>query len=478
MKIRLLVSVGAVAVLACSEGTGIPEGMSRARVLLTDAPFPYDQVAEVSIYVVSVAAATSGDTSSGADWVTIAEPRRRFDLLTLQGGATALVGEGLLPANQYAAVRLVIDTDSSWIKLQDRTFAIVNWQRSGEQTLHALVEQPLALFAPGVDFDVIIDFDVGRSFQLQSNSPVPGTPAFLFIPWIRAVNEGGTGQVAGTVRGADAPSEVLEPVPNASVTVFRQLRGSYGPLGGYVAATGRTDAEGRYAISYLSPGQYRVEVRPPEAFNAGVALSEIVTVNMGETTTVDISLPAAGLAGEVIYLSGPSTVVRGGSVWFYANMFGPGGDSVPGASISWASRNPAVGALEGAGNTARFDASQTLGTTWIVAASSTVADSVLLSVVESDSTAGSGGAVATVTVTPAAQMVAVGDSLGFWATLRDAQGTVVHGRTVTWTATDTSVARFEYVYGEIAILRALKPGTITVTATSEGKSGSGTVTVQ
>jgi uncharacterized protein YjdB len=73
--------------------------------------------------------------------------------------------------------------------------------------------------------------------------------------------------------------------------------------------------------------------------------------------------------------------------------------------------------------------------------------------------------------------VAVGDSAGFWATLRNAQGSQLSGRTVTWAATDTTVARFEFIYGQAAILRALKPGTITVTATSEDKSGSGTVTV-
>ena len=47
-----------------------------------------------------VAAATSADTSGGAEWVTIAEPRQVFDLLALQGGATALLGEGEIPADQ------------------------------------------------------------------------------------------------------------------------------------------------------------------------------------------------------------------------------------------------------------------------------------------------------------------------------------------------------------------------------------------
>jgi Domain of unknown function (DUF4382)/Bacterial Ig-like domain (group 2) len=478
MRVRLIAYVALLAAaVACSDSTGIPEGMARARVLLTDAPFPYDQVEHVYVYVVSVAAATSADTSGGAEWVTIAEPRERFDLLALQGGETALVGEGDIPADQYAAVRLVIDTDSSSIVLDDGSEADVDWQGGGEKTLHALVMQPLALWDEGTEFDVIIDFDVGRSFLLVT--PPTGPLGFLFIPWIRAVNEAGTGTLTGTVRGADAPSEVLEPVPEASITVYRYMEGWYGPIPGYVAATGRTDAQGRYEIHYLSDGDYLLDVRPPAGFDAGVALTSVVRVNMGGTTTLDVTLPQAGAGGEVIYLAGPSTVAMGDSGYFYAAVFGPGGDSVMNPAITWTSRNPSVAGMEiVAANAARL-VPENLGSTWVVAAFADVADSILVSVVQSDSSGGGGegGSVATVELSPSSQTVAVGDSAGFWATLRNAQGSQLSDRTVTWAATDTTVARFEFVYGQAVILRALKPGTITVTATSEGKSGSGTVTV-
>jgi len=480
MRIRhlpILAILGATA-LACSDSTNVQEGMTRAQVLLTDAPFPYDQVASVDVYVVSVAASTSADTAGGAEWVTIAEPRQRFDLLTLQGGATALIGEGDIPATEYSAVRLVIDRDSSGITLKDGSAAIVDWQGAGEHTLYALVEQPLAQWAPGTDLRVVIDFDVGRSFQLQATTPVPGSMAFLFIPWIRAVTDPGTGILSGTVVGANAPSAVLQSVPNASITAYRQIANSYGPLGGYAAATGRTDAQGRYAIHYLTPGEYRIEVRPPSDFAAGVALSEVVTIDMGETATLNVALPPVAVGSAVVYLSGPSVVARGDSAFFSATAYGMSGEPLDSAWFSWASRNAAVGTLQGTGTTARFFASQTLGTTWIVATLGAAADSMLVSVVQSDTTTGTGGPVAIVTLTPAAQTIAVGDSAGFWATLRDAQGTALSGRTVTWSATDTTVARFEFVLGQSAMLRALKPGTITVTATSEGKFGSGTVTVQ
>jgi hypothetical protein len=475
MRTRHLAALTVLAAsAACLEGTGIPEGMSRARIFLTDAPFPYDQVQRVDVHVVSVAAATSADTSGGAEWVTVAEPRQLFDLLALQGGATAILGEGEIPADQYAAVRLVIDTDLSGITLSDGTPAVVDWQGGGEKTLHALVEQPLALWAPGTDLDVIIDFDVGRSFLVKQVTG--GVPEFLFIPWIRAVNEAATGVLEGVVRGADGPSEVLLPVPSASITVYRQVPNAYGPLGGYAAATGRTDAEGRYAIRYLSAGEYRVEVRPPEGFDAGVALSEAVTVEMGETETRDVTLPAAGTGGESVYLGGPGMVVLGDTAHYYAVAFS-GGDSIVSPPIVWTSSNPATGTFLADGSTARLVA-EALGTTRIVAAFNGAADSIDVAIVEEDTTTTPSGPVATVELTPAAQTVSVGDSAAFWATLRNVQGDVLYGREVTWTATDTTAAHFEFVLGQTAMLRALAPGTVTVTATSEGQSGSGTVTVQ
>jgi hypothetical protein len=464
--------------VACSDGSGPPEGMSRARVLLTDAPFPFDAVKRVDVYIVSVAAATTADTSGGAEWITIAEPRARFDLLALQGGQATLIGEGDLPAAQYAAVRLVIDVDSSSVTLADGTPAVVDWQGSGEKTLYALVEQPLALFTPGTEMEVVLDFDVGRSF-LPAYGFALNDLQFLFIPWIRAVNEAGTGVVAGTIMGANAPSEVLGPVPTASITVYRYMTSDFGPRLAYAASTGRTDAQGHYAIHYLAAGDYVVEAYPPGGFNAGVAYSVPITVTMGETTHLDLTLPQSGSGGAALFVYGPSLVALHDTVSYFATVLGGAGDSLPAPAVSWFSRDPAVATITGSNNSARLVAAA-LGTTWVVATFEGLADSLAVTVAESDSTGGGGNTnpVATVALTPAAQTVAVGDSAGFWATLRDAQGAMLSGRTIAWAATDTTVARFEFVWGQAVILRALKHGTITVTATSEGKSGSGTVTVQ
>ena len=80
----------------------------------------------------------------------------------------------------------------------------------------------------------------------------------------------------------------------------------------------------------------------------------------------------------------------------------------------------------------------------------------------SDSTADS---TASLTVTPAADTVIVGDTVRFMAAVEDSQP-------VSWTVTDTTVARIEGQFGFSVLLRALRNGAITVTATSAGRTGS------
>lgn len=77
-------------------------------------------------------------------------------------------------------------------------------------------------------------------------------------------------------------------------------------------------------------------------------------------------------------------------------------------------------------------------------------------------------AVATVTVTMASNVIEVGQSRQATATLRAANGTVLTGRTVTWQSSDPSKA----TVSSTGVVTAKKKGAVTITATSEGRSGS------
>src|SRR6266699_1869482 len=87
------------------------------------------------------------------------------------------------------------------------------------------------------------------------------------------------------------------------------------------------------------------------------------------------------------------------------------------------------------------------------------------------------GPVASVTVSPESATVVVGDIAGFFADLRDAAGNTARDANVRWSVADPTVARIEGAFGQTVLVRAVGAGFALVTASSEGKSGSGSIFV-
>jgi hypothetical protein len=109
------------------------------------------------------------------------------------------------------------------------------------------------------------------------------------------------------------------------------------------------------------------------------------------------------------------------------------------------------------------------GTADVRAISEGVADTATITV-----TAAPGPApVATVVVTPAAPTVQIGATRQLTATLRDAAGNVLTGRTITWESSATGVA----TVSATGLVTAVAQGTALVSATSEGVADTSTVTV-
>jgi Tol biopolymer transport system component len=82
--------------------------------------------------------------------------------------------------------------------------------------------------------------------------------------------------------------------------------------------------------------------------------------------------------------------------------------------------------------------------------------------------------VATVTVSALPTLLETGDQETLTATLEDAAGRVLEGRTVTWATNDAAIATVSPTGAVVA--RGV--GSVTITATSEGKSASTTATVE
>ena len=96
-----------------------------------------------------------------------------------------------------------------------------------------------------------------------------------------------------------------------------------------------------------------------------------------------------------------------------------------------------------------------------------------LSNTASGTTGASTAPVASVSISPAAPSLQVGQTVQLTATLKDAGGNVLTGRTVTWSSSASAAAT---VSGS-GFVTAAAVGSATITATSEGQNGSAPVTV-
>jgi hypothetical protein len=249
-------------------------------VLLTDAPFPFDRIERVDVYIVAIHAAENADTgASQSGLITVVSPRQRFDLLSLQGGATASLGDTTLPAAVLRSVRVTIDTDSSSMTMNDGSVLTgtswpgINWQGTGEKQLNALVHEPVEISDTGAV--VVIDFDVGRSFLPAGTDTTRGSTGFLFIPYIRAVNSAATGSITGIV-----VNDSGTPVPDATVRVLQGDPAMPENTWGFMSS-GRTDSAGGFRVAYLWPRTYLVTVDAPYGSPFTSAVIPNVAVSSG-----------------------------------------------------------------------------------------------------------------------------------------------------------------------------------------------------
>src|SRR6267378_633453 len=140
------------------------------------------------------------------------------------------------------------------------------------------------------------------------------------------------------------------------------------------------------------------------------------------------------------------------------------GNTLAGRVVTWVSSASAIATVSASGLVTGVAA----GTATITATSEGQSGTAAITV-----TAPSSTPVASVTVSPAAGSVAVGQMLQLTATPKDANGTPLSGRVVTWTSSNPLLA----TVNASGLVAGLVLGSVTFTATSEGVPGTATVTV-
>ena len=374
-----LLAVASIAAACYKDDTSSnsPTRRPMAKVLVTDDPFPFDSVQSVKVYIVSIAVSTHPDTGTSADsmhWDTVAAPHRQVDLLTLQQGLTDSLGIGEVTADQYKAVLVTIDVDSSeGIRFKNGSPAVVRWNGSGRESYASFVEAPINV--PDSGAVIVIDFDVGRSFVYNQL----GDGAFDFFAYIRAVNRAATGSIAGTV-SHDASTGPVGPVANATVSAW-----GGGPNNWYILSTGKTDAAGQYRLAYLLPGTYIVGVDAPSGSNYGTTLDSNVAVNAGFETTHNVVL--SKFRGAV-YIQGAASMLLNRTNRLEVFVIDSLRQQNDTAAVVWQNLDPAILGLVVDSVRISHVTSRALGTGRIVAASGGLADTLTIHVFP-DSSSGS-----------------------------------------------------------------------------------------
>ena len=145
------------------------------------------------------------------------------------------------------------------------------------------------------------------------------------------------------------------------------------------------------------------------------------------------------------------------------------GEPVANPSVTWTSSNSAIAEVAGVQDSAGVYGRQT-GFATITATSGALSDSITVEVL------GQPQPVASVTVI-GNRILAVNDSSGFRAELRDAGGNILTNRPVSWFTSDTTVLKIMGTFGEHVVVRARARGSAVLSATSEGNVGQANVTV-
>jgi hypothetical protein len=262
LRLSAAIAFATLGLAACSDSSGTGRGLLTVR--MTDAPFPFSDVASVDVFVVRVDARTAeptdaeaSDESNQSGWTTIATPNWAFNLIDLAGGRTSNLGAATLATGTYNGFRLIVDPSKSSMTLKDGTQPAIMFPSAGHSGIKINLDNPIQLTENGSV--MTLDFDIGRSFVMRGNAARNG---FIFKPVIRAVAEDITGSVSGSVHANSATGAV---VPNATVEVLTagSLITDADPT--HVVRSTSTDTNGNYRIAFLLPGPYVVRATPPAA---------------------------------------------------------------------------------------------------------------------------------------------------------------------------------------------------------------------
>jgi uncharacterized protein YjdB len=278
----------------------------------------------------------------------------------------------------------------------------------------------------------------------------------------------GSAVIVAAVEGREATATVtVQTVPAARVVVTPD-QSTIGVTGTIRLAPVVTDAAGNVlggrTATFTSSAPGVAQVSPDGTVTglaAGVATITAAVEGVSGTATVRVLATAGGTIASVVVAPGTATLTVGESRPFTATARAGDGSTITGRPVTWSSGSPSVLTVSSTGVVTAVAP----GTAQVLAQIDGITGAATVTVQRVP--------VAAVQVTPSAASVAMGAFTQLGATPRDAAGNALAGRTVAWSSANEAVAT---VTSDGRVL-GVAPGTTTIRATSEGVTGTATVTV-
>ena len=187
--------------------------------------------------------------------------------------------------------------------------------------------------------------------------------------------------------------------------------------------------------------------------------------NVASASTPSSGPPPQTVSSVSVSPSTPS-VSAGSSTTLVATVKDANGNVMTGQTVTWSSSSTSIATVSGSGVVSGVAA----GTATITATCAGVAGTATVTVTATPPPA---PVVTSVTVTPSTASVNVGSTMTLTATVKDQNGNVMTGQTITWSTSNAAVA----TVNTSGVVSGAAAGTATITATSSAKSGSAAVTV-
>jgi uncharacterized protein YjdB len=305
----------------------------------------------------------------------------------------------------------------------------------------------------------------GRSITWSSASPTiasvdpsgliaaiaPGTAT------ITATSEGQSGTSAVTVVAAQVPVATVAVTPASPVVVA----GSTAQLTATATDANANVLTGRSVVwSSSAPTIATVDANTGLVSGIAAGTATITATSEGQSGTAVITVTPPPVA-TVTVSPATATIVIGASQQLFAATKDAKGVALTGRAVSWSSDKP-VATVDANGLVTGVSA----GTATITATSEGKTGSSVITITPVP--------VAAVAVNPSSASVVAGNTVQLAATLTDADGNVLSGRFTVWTSANSSIASVD-ANGLVTGVAA--GGPVAITATSEGKKGTASLTV-